>query len=233
MIAPNSPRRAWWLAERRHLNSELLHALADHDFQLQLSTSAELARELAIEPNQGERTQLIFHDGSLQSNPAASQTKFRCILLVGDWLSLEEVVSMDADELIATPIVPAEFRVRLARLLREADRLESMEGSGTISFGGLKLDLLKRKAFYGDKLLDLTPTELKLVEYFIRARDQVLHQNRLIELLWPDSNPQLFISSLQVHINRLRGKLAASGGPNALATIRGQGYRIATETSMT
>jgi DNA-binding response OmpR family regulator len=72
--------------------------------------------------------------------------------------------------------------------------------------------------------LGLTPTELRLLAFFVRHRGLVLSKHQLLTQVWGYDayDPNL----VEVHVSALRRKLEEQG-PRILETVRGLGYRLA------
>jgi DNA-binding response OmpR family regulator len=90
--------------------------------------------------------------------------------------------------------------------------------------GALVLDPGRHDARVGDKSLQLTPTEFRLLEALVRAGGDLVPHLQLARAGWPaEADPDLLW--LKPHLARLRSKVEAAGGPEILA-VRGVGYRI-------
>ena len=89
----------------------------------------------------------------------------------------------------------------------------------------LELDLLKRVVRRGDTVLDIKPTEFRLLEYLMRHAAQVVTRTMLLEAVWDyHFDPQTNV--IDVHISRLRSKIDKDFDRPLLHTIRGAGYRL-------
>ena len=73
--------------------------------------------------------------------------------------------------------------------------------------------------------VDLTPTEFSLLELLMRYAGQVVTRKMLCEHLW-QSDWEGTTNVIEVHINRLRGKLDRKFGESMIQTVRGRGYAI-------
>jgi DNA-binding response OmpR family regulator len=74
----------------------------------------------------------------------------------------------------------------------------------------------------------LTGIEFRILAALMRSRGQLVTYAQLGEAVWavatgPGSN------SLEVHVSRVRQKLAAGGGSKLIETVRGLGYRFNSE----
>ena len=107
-----------------------------------------------------------------------------------------------ADDYLVKPFAFPELIARLEAICRRAkDR-----PSTTLSAGPLTLDLTMRRVTRGDAEITLTPTEFSLLEYLMRYAGQVVTRKMLCEHLW-ESDWEGVTNVVEVHINRLRGKI--------------------------
>jgi two-component system OmpR family response regulator len=134
-----------------------------------------------------------------------------------------EGLEAGADDYLAKPFAFAELRARIRALARrpaappaEQTRLEC---------GDIRMDLLRREAWRGARLLDLLPTEWRLLEFLMRHPREVLTRTMLLEKVW-DFSFDPTTNVVDVHVSRLRRKLEAPGEAPAIRTIRGAGYRL-------
>jgi two-component system OmpR family response regulator/two-component system copper resistance phosphate regulon response regulator CusR len=91
--------------------------------------------------------------------------------------------------------------------------------------GSLRLNLSTRRAEQHGREIDLTPTELSLLELLMRNAGQVVTRRMLCEHLWGfDWNGTTNV--IEVHINHLRRKLDRNGDDSIIRTVRGRGYAL-------
>jgi two-component system OmpR family response regulator/two-component system copper resistance phosphate regulon response regulator CusR len=94
-----------------------------------------------------------------------------------------------------------------------------------LTVGPLALDLTTRRATRGDSEINLTPTEFSLLEYLMRYAGQVVTRHMLCEHLW-ESDWEGVTNVVEVHINRLRGKVDRGFEVPLIHTVRGRGYLL-------
>jgi two-component system OmpR family response regulator len=90
---------------------------------------------------------------------------------------------------------------------------------------GLELNLVRRRATLHGRVLDLQPTEFRVLEFMMRHVGQVLTRTMIFEGVWgcrfdPGTN------LIDVHVGRLRKKVDDSSGRPSIRTIRGSGYLL-------
>ncbi len=127
-----------------------------------------------------------------------------------------------ADDYLVKPFEMPELVARIHAITRRNQRIEG----STLVYGDLRLELTTRRAFRDGKELGLSPTELALIELFIRRADQVITRRMLCEQLW-DSSWEGETNVIEVHINRLRGKVDKAFASPLIHTVRGKGYMLA------
>ena len=94
-----------------------------------------------------------------------------------------------------------------------------------LEFGDIRMDLLQRTATRGRRVLDLLPTEWRLLEFMLRHPAVVLTRTMLLESVGDlHFDPQTNV--VESHISRLRAKVDRPFGSELIRTVRGAGYRI-------
>jgi DNA-binding response OmpR family regulator len=121
-----------------------------------------------------------------------------------------------ADDYVVKPFVLAELVARVAAVLRRLGRTAT-----TVQIGELVVDAESGVVLYGGQPVDLTATELRLLNYLAAQRGRVVSKAQILTSVWgyEDYDPNL----VEVHVSALRRKLEAHG-PRLLHTVRGLGY---------
>jgi two-component system response regulator MprA len=134
----------------------------------------------------------------------------------------DRVAGLDAgaDDYLVKPFAVDELLARVRALLR---RYESPTSAAVMSIGDLSMDVNKREAKRGGKVLDLTKTEFDLLHILLEQQNIVLSREYLYEHIW-GFNFETNSKSLDVYIGYLRRKLDDSGDEKLLHTVRGVGY---------
>ena len=91
--------------------------------------------------------------------------------------------------------------------------------------GSLTLDLATRRVTREEREIELTPTEFSLLELLMRYAGQVVTRRMLCEHLW-ETDWEGATNVIEVHINRLRGKLDKGFDESVIQTVRGRGYAL-------
>lgn len=124
-----------------------------------------------------------------------------------------------ADDYLVKPFEMKELHARLVAITRRSRKIVG----NVLTFGPLRLELTTRRAFRDGKELKLSPTEISLLELFIRHANQILTRKMLYHQLW-DTNWESETNVIEVHINRLRSKVDKGFDKPLIYTLRGRGY---------
>lgn len=128
-----------------------------------------------------------------------------------------------ADAYLAKPFDVEEFLAHVRALLRRGSYGDAVDGIPLV--GDLRIDEAARRAWRGDRELDLTKTEFDLLAVLARNTGVVLSHSSLYEQVWnydfgPDSK------NLAVYMSYLRRKVDAEQDSPILHTVRGVGYTL-------
>ena len=120
-------------------------------------------------------------------------------------------------------VKPFAFAELLARLNALARRPPLAEVQTVLRVADLEMDLLKRTVTRGGAPVELQPREFQLLEYLMRNIERVVTRTMLLEAVW-DFHFDPKTNIVETHVSRLRAKIAQSGGPELIHTVRGAGY---------
>lgn len=125
------------------------------------------------------------------------------------------------DDYMTKPFAVAELLARLRNLLKRSS--SSTPVATRLRASDLEVDLIRREAVRGSRVLRLTAQEFSLLEYLCRNAGRVVTRSMIMDHVWkvridPDTNV------VDVHIYRLRGKVDAEGEQPLIRTLRGVGY---------
>lgn len=134
------------------------------------------------------------------------------------WAERIEGLKAGADDYLCKPFHPEELQLRIQALLRRAHGLANQP---QLAAGGLQLDEARQVVRCDMEDIELTAAEFRLLRYLMLHPGQLLSKGQLAEHLY-DGETERDSNVIEVHINRLRGKL----GRTVIETRRGQGYRF-------
>jgi two-component system response regulator PhoP len=132
-----------------------------------------------------------------------------------------ELLNAGADDYLTKPFDLGELLARAKALIRRAKGVSQP----VLSVGRISLNTVEQTVRYDGQLIDLSPTEYRLLEYLIYRPRAVVPARELLEHLY-DYNWQHHSNVIEAHISNLRKKLRTAGEETSIATIRGRGYRL-------
>lgn len=154
------------------------------------------------------------------------------LLLTARGEDVDRIVGLElgADDYLAKPFNARELLARIRAIRRRSAAPATPEERTALSVDGLTLDRAARTVQLHGELLDLTDVEFALLEVLMRSPGKVVDRDTLSEeVLGRSFNP--FDRSLDMHVSRLRKKLAREGtgegsGEDRVKTVRGAGYQL-------
>lgn len=171
-----------------------------------------------------EVTQLVRTDPSLAATPI--------IILTARMEDTDKILGLEfgADDYITKPFNSREVVARVKSLLRRVQLDQSPSAvPHVLTFGGLRLDLDQHSLTVELALVELTPTEFKLLEVFLSNPGYVLTQDDLLEKAMGYAYEGMG-RVLDTHIRNLRRKIEPDPDkPMYIQTVYGVGYRLAGE----
>ena len=134
-----------------------------------------------------------------------------------------QLLNAAADDYLAKPFDLGELIARTKALIRR--------GKGAahpvLSALGLEVNTLEQTARRNGILVDLSPTEYRILEYMIHHPRRIFSKRELLEHLY-DYNWEHHSNVIEAHMSNLRKKLEAAlpGAEPVIETLRGRGYRM-------
>lgn len=133
-------------------------------------------------------------------------------------------LAVGADDHLKKPISQKLLAARVSALLRRAQgSLSNSNGENVLQRGDICINKEERTIKVNSKPVYLTRTEFDLLVALAEKPTRVYSRDQLVESVWGDwtGNGSL----LDVHMSRLRKKIAEAGGPRVGHAVRGFGYR--------
>ncbi|MCY3751872.1 MAG: phosphate regulon transcriptional regulator PhoB [Gammaproteobacteria bacterium] len=129
-----------------------------------------------------------------------------------------------ADDYVTKPFSTKELLARIRAVMR---RTKNMDDGGIISVKGLSLDPETFRVTADEQTVDISPTEFRLLHFFITHPERVYSRDQLLDQVW-GQNVYVEERTVDVHIRRLRKTLEPYNYAQLIQTVRSVGYRFST-----
>jgi len=130
--------------------------------------------------------------------------------------------NVGADDYITKPFSPKELVARIQAILRRAGKLGRM---GKLTVANVSLDETEHRVTISGSDVAISPTEFRLLEFFLSHPGKVYSRSQLLDQVWGRST-YIEERTVDVHIRRLRKILAEHESEDLIQTVRGFGYRF-------
>ncbi len=133
-------------------------------------------------------------------------------------------LKLGADDYVVKPFSPLEVVARVKAVLR---RVGLQAATQPLRLSTLELDPLAVRVRVAGNPLDVTMTEYRILEHFMRHPNRAFTRTELLEVALPDSDALERV--IDTHLGNLRKKLELAGMPDVIQTVRGMGFRLCLE----
>jgi two-component system response regulator RegX3 len=150
------------------------------------------------------------------------------VMLTAKDAEVDRVLGLEigADDYVTKPFSIAELVSRVRALLRRRELDRSGRGYAFKRIGSLTLDLARHKVSLGEREVQLTPSEFRLLALLAEEPERVYSRREIMQHLWESS----YVGderACDIHISNLRRKLErVPDDPERILTVRGVGYKL-------
>ena len=135
--------------------------------------------------------------------------------------SVIDLLNAGADDYLAKPFDLGELLARIKALIRRAKG----SASPVLTAFDVELNTVQQAVSRGGRLIDLSPTEYRILEYLIHRPRAVVSKQELLEHLY-DFDWEHHSNVIEAHVSNLRRKLNTGGAEPLIETLRHRGYRL-------
>jgi DNA-binding response OmpR family regulator len=134
-----------------------------------------------------------------------------------------------ADDYLAKPFGIEELLARIRAVLRRTGRA-ALAKPERLEASGVMLETGTREVHVNGDVIAATSTEYEILEYLVRHAGRIVPRDELMAVVC-QREPSSLDRSLDVHISRLRRKLADRAA--LIRTVRGVGYLFCVDPAVT
>ncbi len=132
-------------------------------------------------------------------------------------------LELGADDYLPKPCNPRELSARLRAILRRSAKL--VDDAAILEAGKTIINPAQRSARYDGTDLQLTSAEFNVLQVLVRCAGTVVNKDTLSQQALGRAL-SAYDRSIDVHVSKIRKKLAALGGDSLIVSVRGSGYQF-------
>jgi two-component system phosphate regulon response regulator PhoB len=158
----------------------------------------------------------------LRTRPETRQLPIIMLTARGEESERVRGLATGSDDYIVKPFSVPELIARVRALLRRAipERVADV-----LSFGDIEVDREKKRVSRSGRVVDLGPTEYRLLEFLMERPGRVFSREQLLDGVW-GSDIYIDERTVDVHVGRLRKAINRGYAADPIRTVRGSGYAL-------
>jgi two-component system phosphate regulon response regulator PhoB len=215
------------------ISSLLVYTLEKANFRVTAAANCASAWELIAD----ERPELVLLDWMLPDMSGiellhrirkhSEYSELPVIMLTARCEESDRVRGLDsgADDYVVKTFSPRELCARVNSRLR----IVASKRSDALEACDLVLDQQSYRTSVNGEIIDLGPTEFRLLRLFMKNMERVFTRSQLLDSVW-GTNVYVEERTVDVHILRLRKALQPFGKAGMIQTVRGAGYRFSRQS---
>lgn len=141
-------------------------------------------------------------------------------------------LAIGGDDYITKPFSPKEVAFRVKAHLRRASYVNDVSNNNVdnkeeiVKFGKYTLNESRAEVTNGEKTIELTAKELKMLSLLAHNPNQIISKEKLCDKVWGEDYIG-FDNTIMVHIRKLREKIEEDpSNPKYIITVKGLGYKL-------
>ena len=134
-------------------------------------------------------------------------------------------LDLGADDYVTKPFSPKELSARIRAVLRRTMRDAVQKGPAEIRQGDITVDLHRRSVYVGEKRVNLTPTEFRVLVLLIKEPGRIFSREQIIDQVF-GYDFDGFDRTVDAHVANIRRKIKSNGESPYIQTVYGLGYRF-------
>ncbi len=228
-------RRILVVEDEQPIREMLAFILDQHGYQAVEAADLAMAQQQLREPY----PELILLDWMLPGGSGVNWCKqlkrddatrhIPVIMLTARGEEEDKVRGLDAgaDDYVTKPFSPKELMARVKAVIR---RVKPTSLDEVIEVQGLRLDPVSHRVSAGEQVVEMGPTEFRLLHFFMTHPERVYSREQLLDNVWGTA---VYVEdrTVDVHIRRLRKALEMTTHDRLVQTVRGSGYRFSTRSN--
>jgi two-component system OmpR family response regulator len=143
----------------------------------------------------------------------------------GDRADVTRGLTLGADDYVTKPFGLEELVLRIKAILRRSQFSETV--SETLTNGPITLDAKSHQVTFNREVVDLSPTEFRLLQVLLESKGRVLSKSHLLDEVWGITF-ESESTVVDTYISYLRKKLHRDGF-EGIRTVRGVGFQLNAE----
>lgn len=159
----------------------------------------------------------------LREEPAFKRLPILMLTAKGEESDVVLGLGVGADDYLVKPARPREMVARVRNLLRRTAKDDPVVTEEIINAGPMTIDPIRFEVRIGDRRVQLTPTEFKLLQTLAGRPGRVFRRGELIDYTI-GAGVIVTERNIDTHVKSVRRKLGPDG--ELIETVRGVGYRF-------
>lgn len=161
---------------------------------------------------------------AVKSNPVTQAIPIIMITAKSEESDIVLGLGIGADDYITKPFSPRELIARVKVVIRRATAVDGVDAKERVERGPIVVDLGRYEARVDGQVLNLTPTEMRLLHFLASHPGRVFPRAHLLSRVIGE-DAVVTDRNIDVHVRSLRQKMGEHS--IAIETVRGVGYRFA------